>query len=395
MSIFFGCSCTKEDTISLEKEGTIVVQKPYLWWNKEEEHGQSIVTKNLIFNKSFIAETHQNGKSFLSLQQCIDGKILWKWNDYINNDIAIRSSYFYKNLFIFQSGPRTYCIDLLNGKTKWKKTWENSFNKIESGYDDFCFLLQYYANDNSDFPGYYKIDINTGNISEKNIPKFENYKAKNVLGQLGLVSSVDPIKSNDVNYLLITYAEPVDLYSYNSFISLYNDNEKKWIYEYNQISDYQGVDGAKIVDDKIYYDKGHSIFCYNYLTKDSLWNVEFKGGFLFGGYIYDNGTLYCAAETDGYYALDAETGDIKWKGERSPGTSSHMAILNGVLYYINGADGRLWALDAATGKTLWRLKSPDNFGFKREINVMPGDGIRKGYVLTSTWHGACAYEAER
>ena len=140
-----------------------------------------------------------------------------------------------------------------------------------------------------------------------------------------------------------------------------------------------------------------SLYAINVMKGEIIWETKFNqnSSFGFGGFIIDNGTLYCAAEGDGYYALDAETGAIKWKGERAPGTSSRMVVLNGVLYYINGGDGRLWALDAATGKTLWRLKSPDGYSFKREINVMQGDGERKGYVLTSTWHGACAYEAER
>ena len=155
-----------------------------------------------------------------------------------------------------------------------------------------------------------------------------------------------------------------------------------------------GLGFVDIQNDRIYHDGTSHVFCNDLWTGDSIWTQEFKGNFLFGSCTYDQGTLYCAAEGDSYYTLDAETGAIKWKGERAPGTSSRMVVLNGVLYYINGGDGRLWALDAA-GKDIMATKKSDGYSFKREINVMQGDGERKGYVLTSTWHGACAYEAER
>jgi outer membrane protein assembly factor BamB len=199
-------------------------------------------------------------------------------------------------------------------------------------------------------------------------------------------------------YLLVTYCEAINFSKCTPLISLYNYTDKTWVYEYIKITNLEqgGLGFVDIQNDKIYHDGASHVFCNDLWTGDSIWTRKFNGNFLFGSCLYDNGTLYAAAEGDGYYALNAETGAIKWKGERAPGTSSRMVILNGVLYYINGADGHLWALDASNGKTLWKLRSPDNdFGFKREINVMPGDGKRKGYVLTSTWHGACAYEAER
>ncbi|HMS30643.1 MAG TPA: PQQ-binding-like beta-propeller repeat protein [Saprospiraceae bacterium] len=394
------CSCTKEEnSIPTSKDvNGVITGKQFIWWNKEEEHDQSIITTPLIFNGGFIAETHQNGRSYMSLQNAKDGKIYWKWDDYtFSYDLALRDPYGAESGFLFfQRGPRTYCINLNNGKTQWKKIQPFSQYSTTGGYETEGFMLQDYPDDADIYTGIKIYDLESGILKDKIIPKYK-FKNKNVLDEFGSILGVERIDSIGKIYYLISYQESINDKSSYPLISLYNYTDKKWMYEYKSLSTIElGSQGTlTIINNKIYHSLGNNIICHDLWTGDSLWTTNFRGNFLFGEYMIDNGTLYCAAEGDGYYALDAETGAIKWKGERAPGTSSRMVVLNGVLYYINGGDGRLWALDAATGKTLWRLKSPDGYSFKREINVMQGDGERKGYVLTSTWHGACAYEAER
>ncbi|MBK7339735.1 MAG: PQQ-binding-like beta-propeller repeat protein [Saprospiraceae bacterium] len=396
--LFLGCGCNKEELPSRILDNGVVIEKPYIWWNKEEEHDQSIKTIGHFYNGSFLCESHQNGISYLSLTNAKNGKISWKWNGYRNsNDLSIDFPYSYdRYLYILSGSPRTYCLDFNSGKEIWSKTWDKAIFYKSSGYKDEVYVLQDHADGVDEYPGFYILDLNTGVVKDKIIPMYK-FKNKNVINEFGSIRGVQRIDTLNEIYYLISYTESIDSKSSYPRISLYNYSNKKWIFEYKPLITIDpGAQGSLcVVNNKIYHSLGNSIVCHDLWSGDSLWSQEFKGGFLFGEYMIDNGTLYCAAEGDGYYALDAETGAIKWKGERAPGTSSRMVVLNGVLYYINGGDGRLWALDAATGKTLWRLKSPDGYSFKREINVMPGDGERKGYVLTSTWHGACAYEAER
>jgi len=399
IGLFLGCGCNNEEDPSLKLENGVITEKPFIWWNKEEEHDNYIITTPFIYNNSFIAETHQNGRSYLSFQNAKDGKLLWKWDDYLYDyDIDLRFPHCsHLGFLFFQSGPRSYCVNLESGKTQWKKTWNDPLFSISGGYQKEVFLLQDYPDNGATHPGFYILNLETGSVKEKIIPHFENFTNRNVSNEFGRITGVNPIEKNGKVYLLITYCESINDKHCFPLIGLYNSTDKKWVYEYKKITNLEqySLGFVDIQNEKIYHDGASHVFCNDLWTGDSIWTQEFKGNFLFGSCTYDQGTLYCAAEGDGYYALDAETGAIKWKGECAPGTSSRMVVLNGVLYYINGGDGRLWALDAATGKTLWRLKSPDGYSFKREINVMQGDGERKGYVLTSTWHGACAYEAER
>ncbi|HMS29929.1 MAG TPA: PQQ-binding-like beta-propeller repeat protein [Saprospiraceae bacterium] len=398
-SFLLSCSCTKEDnSIPTSRDANgVITEKQYLWWNKEEEHDNYIITTPFIYNGSFIAETHQNGNSYLSLQNAKDGKIIWKWDDYVfDYDIDLRYPYGSQEGYLFfQSGPRTYCVNLKSGKTQWKETQSASQFSLTSGYFDEGYMLQDFPDDGDVYPGFKIYDLENGNLKDKIIPKFINISNRNVSGELGSISSVVPYILDNKKNLLVSFAEPINEHINKGFLGLYNYEDKVWVYDRRLINENYGLGLLQIYNNKAYCLSGDTINCLSIEDGKIIWKKGFKGNFVFGGFMLDQGTLYCAAEGDGYYALNAETGAIKWKGERAPGTSSRMVVLNGVLYYINGGDGRLWALDAATGKTLWRLKSPDGYSFKREINVMQGDGERKGYVLTSTWHGACAYEAER
>ena len=286
-------------------------------------------------------------------------------------------------------------MNLNTGKTQWKITQPASQFSLTEGNLDEGYMLQDHPDDGDKYPGFKIYDLENGKQKDKIIPKFINVSSRNVSGELGSIFSVVAVNLENQKNLLVSFAEPINEHTNKGFLGLYNYEDKVWVYDRKLINESFGIGNLKIHNNKAYCLTGDTINCLSILDGNILWKRGFKGNFVFGGFMLDNGTLYCAAEGDGYYALDAETGAIKWKGERAPGTSSRMVVLNGVLYYINGGDGRLWALDAATGKTLWRLKSPDGYSFKREINVMQGDGERKGYVLTSTWHGACAYEAER
>jgi eukaryotic-like serine/threonine-protein kinase len=69
-----------------------------------------------------------------------------------------------------------------------------------------------------------------------------------------------------------------------------------------------------------------------YLITGSGWRLGFLGG------------------TDGnFYAIDRESGTLKWKFEAKSRITSYPAV-SGCLAYFDAYDGNLYALDAATGQ---------------------------------------------
>ncbi|MBS4012708.1 MAG: PQQ-binding-like beta-propeller repeat protein, partial [Bacteroidetes bacterium] len=99
------------------------------------------------------------------------------------------------------------------------------------------------------------------------------------------------------------------------------------------------------------------------------------------------------------YRLNPETGGVVWTGEGA-GTSSRMSYMNGVVYFVGGSTGKLHAVDAYTGETVWRLDAEliegSNAEFRTNaVYVIPGEGNEKGKVVALTHMHAYCFEAYR
>ncbi len=130
-------------------------------------------------------------------------------------------------------------------------------------------------------------------------------------------------------------------------------------------------------------------------TGDSIWAYDCGGNFSFGGFLVHEGRIYAMAEAVALYCLDLYTGAVIWEQDYGLfGTTSKLSHLNGVLYFSNGGNGNLMAVDMADGKILWNIDSPDDEAFK-EVAVYPGKSGEKPLVLTATYQNAYCYEAVR
>ena len=65
-----------------------------------------------------------------------------------------------------------------------------------------------------------------------------------------------------------------------------------------------------------------------------------------------NSTVFTASHTGFVYAIDAETGRIKWRFQTTKDLASSPAVADGNVYFV-GADGALNVVDSQTGQTEW------------------------------------------
>jgi outer membrane protein assembly factor BamB len=105
-----------------------------------------------------------------------------------------------------------------------------------------------------------------------------------------------------------------------------------------------------------------------------------------------NGTVYFGSGDGNIYALDASSGTLKWKFQTGDVVHSSPAIADGTLY-IGSWDTYLYALDAATGKEKWRFKTGDDPDAHNHIGNQSSPAVVDGVVYFGS-RDAYAYAVE-
>ena len=92
-------------------------------------------------------------------------------------------------------------------------------------------------------------------------------------------------------------------------------------------------------------------------TGDLLWSYDTSHSIYAPPVLYD-GVVYVGSGTH-IHALDSSTGELLWSKEIDVHVSFAPLIVAGVMY-VSSSRGYLYALDAATGSTIWRFREDDD-----------------------------------
>ena len=400
---FFSC---KKDQILKDDSGAII--KKSFVWKKPLTHNQWIWSGSIqlpIFEDKYITATHFEANAKLAALDIFTGETKWEWEDYLGIDrdtvfLNLHWPYAYQNLFIFQKGPRSYCIDMATGQTVWKVEADQGFGSYLTGTKNEFIS----AGDNGDTMGYkfyvdFVGDIYTGD--KYPLPHPANFELiPNNSAQIATATNGGVLfENNGKKYLLSGYAKGAENWNVLPFLGLYNRTDNKWEYSEKQIlpkHQRNSIFNFPVISDNIVVTSVGNHICANELwTGDSIWVRDCNGNFQYGGFLVLDGRIYAMAEAVALYCLDLHTGAVIWMQDYDGlGTTSRMSHLNGVLYFSSGGSGTLMAVDMANGKIIWNLESPDEQSFK-EVAVWPGGGGKKPLILTATYQNAYCFEAVR
>jgi len=92
------------------------------------------------------------------------------------------------------------------------------------------------------------------------------------------------------------------------------------------------------------------------------------------------GMVYFGSGDQNVYALDAQTGELKWKFATGDVVHASPAIAGGVLY-IGSWDRHLYALDAQTGAMLWKFQTGDDTVIYNQIGIASSAAVAGGAVF--------------
>jgi outer membrane protein assembly factor BamB len=346
-----------------------------------------------------------------------NGNKLWEWSDVQNLKLDLNTKdgiyidreayYINQNKMYFNYGSSSYCINLGNGVTQWKyKTDLNNFS-INAGIDNYFFSsnFDYFNNGNEKL---YIGSIDPYKKEEELLtPNYTDVDKPNVFWKLGRITQISTFKKNGDILIAFSINNPLANEEANNAkaiteLNLYNLFQKKWVYQKVAINPNKETTGCAFLtykNDKLYFASANTIHCNDAMTGKEIWRSNIGTFSLFSSMAIENNKFYAACEDRFLYCLDINTGQVLWK-EQNTGTCSPISYLNGILYYLGGGDGKLHAVDADTGKHLWKLTSPDvtkNSGafFYGLCAAVPGKNGQKGRVIGTTGLNAYCFEAIR
>lgn len=411
-SFLLATSCSKEETPEIQTDGSgVVISKPYIW--KRSLHlsnsvSNSGITAQVYYGNNFLSPITNGGNNRkLALINSDNGNIIWQWDDRYQPEteyMDIGYYHHYQNLFTYQVGGRSYCINLDNGTTHWKIRRDSSFDtRIYQNSNNFYFYLVDIVNEN----GYNEqianiADIQTGVLTTSHIrANLSNDYIQTSTNTGGGVTDVIKLPDSH-NLFAVTYAEPLPNWEINSFLGLYNSETHQWVWERKLMAPPSQITSVftppKIYNNKIYANVGNYIVCHDLISGEQLWSRTFTADFMFSGFIIEEGKLIGSCENEKLYCLNSENGNIIWVTQGS-GTSSRLAYLNGVVYFSGGGDGFLHAVDVSNGKTLWKLNAGNidgsAFAAYNPVYVLPAQNGKPARVFAHTMGNVVCYEAVR
>jgi len=411
----YSTSCRKEENIDIKTdENGVALSLPYIWQKSlhisGEFYSNGFFKFPIIYNDNIaIPTTGEDGSQYMTMVNTTNGETLWEWNDIfigISGDLEFFRHYISNNLLTWQQGSRSYCINLEDGTTNWKKIRDRNFEPRLFSCNENCYYITstITRNDGYDEHIVYKGDMDTGILTEF---LRANYSCEYIgpitdNGWVGGIIYINEVPLNS-NLLLVTYAEPLPEWCVNSFFGLYNIQTQEWVYERKLLApplwNTSVFHTPIIYNDQVYANVGNNIVCHDLYTGEQLWRREFDNDFFFSGFIIEEDKIIANNENKTLYCLDPETGHSIWEGEGA-GTSSRMSYLNGIVYFVGGSDGKFHAVDIETGQTVWRLDAKKLEGseslFKTNaVYVIPGENSEKGKVIALTHMYAYCFEAYR
>ncbi len=402
--------CTKD--VVTDPNGTII-KLPTLWSSATTDGAlatSGLVSSTIFYNNSMLVGGRQNGSDALMLLDINSGTRKWVWQDF-----PIPGAYSYisypeinESNMICQSYYFNINVDLQTGKTVWKNKFiKYGFSRYNSFFNGTIYCGSDGVNNYNYNPvGIFALNKQTG-TPEFILPvKIDSSNALKNTGYSGEASFVYPFVNNqDTLISIIVFDPPITGYKARLTTCLYNKTKGVWIYERMPLFDASdsGVNGKPVIlGDYMYVCSGASLTRFNMLTGEKGWAQNFTvagipSSFLTSTPLLADGKIFIQNENTYMYCIDPQSGQIIWR-QGNFGTASFMQYLNGVVYFVSGGDGKLYAIDAANGTKLWAITSPDyakNSGatFDRYVGLVPPQNGAKGKIVVTTGLNAYCYEA--
>ncbi len=109
------------------------------------------------------------------------------------------------------------------------------------------------------------------------------------------------------------------------------------------------------IKDVCRYYRTHRLYALNGQTGQVKWKYD-SGGFVVTVPVIADGMAYIGNNDGHLYALDNQTGEEKWRFQTIGPVDTAPAVADGIVY-VGASDGHLYAVDGQTGQEKWNFKA--------------------------------------
>ncbi len=382
-------SCVKEDPDIIKNSDGVVTYKKPLWRTSMTDNGwitSAFSGTILINNTQYYQASLSDGNGYISLLD-YKGNILYSTIYSESKTYKVRRKpYIYENIQYCDMGKNIITLNPNEEKYTLLDTPLDNCTFL-GGINNEIFITNFTWGDVID-PVIYNLDNNTSKQDG-----FIDYFIKKD-------RHIDEIEAFANKYLLITTKNrepttPGVIRDY--FVSIYDYQNKMFIIEEVEVD---GLSRQPVLGEGlIYFEIDQMVWAISIDNKNIEWKTTKKTQDYYAGYYY-NGVVVYSNFDDYIYGYHAETGQELWKISGSGNGTKQFKELNGILYYRNGGNATLEALDPLEGKLVWQIECPDTkfdrgAFFKDEIVVIPGNNGEKGKIIAPAYLATFGYEAER
>jgi outer membrane protein assembly factor BamB len=263
---------------------------------------------------------------------------------------------------------RFYAIDATNGAVKW--IYKNATN----GYTSSAAIVNNLVYEGSEDGSFYAFNLQTGE------PVWQTLTGKAIESSPAVADGIIIFGTNGGLIIALDAAT----------------GKEKWRYS-TGISD---VKSSPLVADGMVFIGSNDGNIYALTTKGALkWTYSTGNNVESSPSMFDesvkkeqiildsskkDGTIFVGSKDFNFYALDSQTGALKWKFQTAGYVDSSPAISNDVVYF-GSRNNFIYALDANTGRMLWR-----NTTGEKDKDYITSPAI-SGNMLYAVTHGGMIY----
>ncbi|MEI6410811.1 MAG: PQQ-binding-like beta-propeller repeat protein [Bacteroidota bacterium] len=406
--IFLFCSfaCHKDTIVvppvvnpPINSKLNIVWQVPIL---SDTSENSTVVFGPVLGNPVYCLNYYEPSGAFIQVRDGLTGALKWKYDQWIQpldgllaNEMAI-----IKNKVIVNDWHRTYCLDGQSGALNWAIDVTQQNGNGEPHFSIFGDCI-YKNNFEESPPITIHASIVRSNYLNGHWDTLVNYQARDsfVLGFTPPSIWVNPqgdtvliIRDNGArNYIYEPYKGArnwSNIYAYNLHTKRYD-----W-----KLEDFQNntimYNPPIISNDRYYVATLLKVHCIDLKTGQTVWSKALSNSNLYSGFVQHKNWLIAQGTDHGIWALDMDNGKIIWYNPQPLGLIDKLFYYDGVVYFTSSGDGRLYAINAEDGSTIWAERSPNRLK-KRTPNATFGqsyvaiDPDKKVIYVSDNYYAMC------